>query len=168
MRGRIPCAFLFVTIASGGPSLATTGLSAEEPNQPEIAKGIDWNQERDFWSFRPPSAQARPVVRNGQWPSQPLDYFVLARLEQTNLSPSPEADPRTLVRRATFDLTGLPPTPEEVQAHQVGSDTTMFYPQAYRYREWVINAFNRDLPYDQFIRLQLASDKIDGDAENFV
>src|SRR6266571_9289000 len=201
MRGRIPCAFLFVTIASGGPSLATTGLSAEEPNQPEIAKGIDWNQERDFWSFRPPSAQARPVVRNGQWPSRPLDYFVLARLEHSNLSPSPEADPRTLVRRVTFDLTGLPPTPEEVQAflkdkrpdayprlaerllasprfgerlvslwlplaryaedqaHQVGNDTTMFYPHAYRYREWVINAFNRDLPYDQFLRLQLAADR---------
>ncbi len=210
MRGRIPCAFLFVTIASGGPSLATTGLSAEEPNQPEIAKGIDWNQERDFWSFRPPSAQARPVVRNGQWPSQPLDYFVLARLERTNLSTSPEADPRTLVRRVTFDLTGLPPTPEEVQAflkdkrpdaylrlaerllasprfgerlaslwlplaryaedqaHQVGSDTTMFYPHAYRYREWVIDAFNRDLPYDQFIRLQLAADKLDGDRKNLV
>ena len=55
-------------------------------------------------------------MKNKSWPNQPLDYFVLARLEQTNLSPSPEADPRTLVRRATFDLTGLPPTPEEVQA----------------------------------------------------
>ena len=210
MRGRIPCAFLFATIASVGPGLATTGFSAGEPTQPEIAKGIDWNQERDFWSFRPPSAQARPVVRNSQWPSRPLDYFVLARLEHSNLSPSPEADPRTLVRRVTFDLTGLPPTPEEVQAflkdkrpaaysrlaerllasprfgerlaslwlplaryaedqaHQVGSDTTMFYPHAYRYREWVIDAFNRDLPYDQFIRLQLAADKIGGGAENFV
>ena len=205
----MPCAWLLATIVSVGASLAMTALSAAEPNQPEIAEGIDWNKEREFWSFRPPTAQARPAVKNKSWPSQPLDYFVLARLEQTNLSPSPEADQRTLVRRVTFDLTGLPPTPEEVQAflkdkrpdayprlaerllasprfgerlvslwlplaryaedqaHQVGNDTTMFYPHAYRYREWVINAFNRDLPYDQFIRLQLAADKIGG-AENFV
>jgi len=206
----MPCAWLFATIVSVGACLAVTALSAAEPNQPEIAEGIDWNKEREFWSFRPPTAQARPVVKNKRWPSQRLDYFVLARLERANLSPSPEADQRTLVRRVTFDLTGLPPTPEEVeaflkdkrpdayprlaerllasprfgerlvslwlplaryaedQAHQVGNDTTMFYPHAYRYREWVINAFNRDLPYDQFIRFQLASDKIDGVAENLV
>ena len=210
MRGRRPYPLQFATLFCAGLKLALTALSAAESNQTEIVSGIDWSKERDFWSFRPPTARARPVVTNKQWPSQPLDYFVLARLEQTNLSPSPEADRRTLVRRVTFDLTGLPPTPEEVQAflkdrrpdafarlaerllasprfgerlaslwlplaryaedqaHQVGSDTTMFYPQAYRYREWVINAFNRDLPYDQFIRLQLAADKIDGDSKNFV
>src|SRR5437016_5968508 len=116
MRGRMPYALLFATSVSVGPSLATTTLSAAEPIQPDIAERIDWNKEREFWSFRRPAAQVRPVVRNKQWPSQPLDYFVLARLEQTNLLPSPEADPRTLVRRITFDLTGLPPTPEEVQA----------------------------------------------------
>jgi len=185
-------------------------LSAEEPGQTGVAEGIDWNKERQFWSFRPPMAQARPTVKAKRWPSQPLDYFVLARLERANLSPTQEADPRTLIRRVTFDLTGLPPTPEEVQAflkdkrpdaysrlaqrllasprfgerlaslwlplaryaedqaHQVGNDTTMFYPHAYRYREWVVNAFNRDLPYDEFIRLQLAADKFDGGAENFV
>src|SRR6266511_290784 len=116
MRGRRPGALLLATIVSVGGSLAPTALSAAETNQAEISEGIDWNKEREFWSFRPPTAQARPVVRNKQWPSQPLDYFVLTRLEQTNLSPSLEADPRTLVRRVTFDLTGLPPTPEEVQA----------------------------------------------------
>src|SRR6266849_4292761 len=201
MRGRMPCALLLATIVCVGASLGMTALLAAETNQTEIAEGIDWSKEREFWSFRPPAAQARPAVKNKSWPSQPLDYFVLARLEQTNLSPSPEADQRKLVRRVTFDLTGLPATPEEVQAflkdkrpnayprlaerllasprfgerlaslwlplaryaedqaHQVGSDTTMFYPQAYRYREWVINAFNRDLPYDQFLRLQLAADR---------
>ena len=185
-------------------------VSAEEPEQTGIAEGIDWKKERQFWSFRPPMAQARPPVKAKRWPSQPLDYFVLARLEQANLSPVPEADLRTLVRRVTFDLSGLPPTPEEVQAflkdkrpdayprlaqrllasprfgerlaslwlplaryaedqaHQVGNDTTMFYPHAYRYREWVVNAFNRDVPYDEFIRLQLAADKFDSGAENFV
>src|SRR5438034_11717726 len=116
MRGRLPCELLFAILFCFGPSLAVTTLSATESNQTEIARGTDWNKERDFWSFRPPTAKARPGVRNTQWPSQPLDYFVLARLEQTNLSPSPEADPRTLVRRVTFDLTGLPPSPEEVQA----------------------------------------------------
>ncbi len=127
----------------------------------------------------------------------------MARLERTGLTPSPEADRRTLVRRVTFDVTGLPPTPDEVtqfledkrtgayerlvqrlldsrrfgermasmwlplaryaedQAHQVGDDTMYFYPNAYKYRDWVIGAFNRDLPYDQFVRLQLAADKID-------
>jgi hypothetical protein len=200
----MPCALLCGIIVSLGGSLALTALSAAEPSQPDRAEGIDWNKQREFWSFRPPTAQARPWVKNRLWPSQPLDYFVLARLEQTNLSPSPEADQRTLVRRLSFDLTGLPPMPEEVQvflndkrpdayprlverllasprfgermaslwlplaryaedqAHQVGNDTTLFYPQAFRYREWVIHAFNRDLPYDQFIRLQLAADKIDG------
>jgi len=185
-------------------------LSAEEPGQAGVTEGIDWNKERQFWSFRPPIAQARPPVKAKRWPSQPLDYFVLARLERANLSPTQEADPWTLIRRVTFDLTGLPPTPEEVQAflkdkrpdaysrlaqrllssprfgerlasfwlplaryaedqaHQVGNDTTMFYPHAYRYREWVVNAFNRDLPYDEFIRLQLAADKFDSGTENFV
>src|SRR5439155_25755540 len=99
MRGRIPCAFLFVTIASVGPGLATTGFSAGEPTQPEIAKGIDRNQERDFWSLRPPSAQALPVVRNSYSPTWALYYFVLARLEPSNLSPSPDADPQPFVRR---------------------------------------------------------------------
>ncbi|MBI3877582.1 MAG: DUF1549 domain-containing protein, partial [Verrucomicrobia bacterium] len=126
---------------------------------------------------------------------------MLAKLEQKKLSPSSEAGRRTFVRRATFDLTGLPPTPEEVdafladkspqayetlidrllasprfgerlaslwlplaryaedQAHQVGSDTKFFYPNAYKYREWVIEVFNRDLPYDEFIQAQLAADK---------
>src|SRR5204863_4859832 len=84
--------------------------------QTGVAEGIDWNKERQFWSFRPPMAQARPTVKAKRWPSQPLDYFVLARLERANLSPTQEADPRTLIRRVTFDLTGLPPTPEEVEA----------------------------------------------------
>src|ERR1041384_5496474 len=116
MRGRLLCALLFAIILCLSPRLVATTLSAAESNQTGVVGGTDWNKEREFWSFRPPTAQARPVVRNTRWPSQPLDYFVLARLEQTNLSPSPEADARTLVRRVTFDLTGLPPTPEEVQA----------------------------------------------------
>src|SRR4051812_49379658 len=167
---------------------------------------IDWARARQFWSFRPPEAHPVPTVKNKRWPSQPLDQFILARLEEKGLAPSPEASKRTLIRRATFDLTGLPPTPDEVraflkdargdayerlvtrllnspafgermaslwlplaryaedQAHQVGNEIQSFYPNAYKYREWVINAFNRDLPYDQFILLQLAADKVENSA----
>jgi hypothetical protein len=170
---------------------AQVGVSGGEP---------DWAKERQFWSLRSPKTQARPVVKNRKWPRQPLDYFLLARMEKAGLAPSPEADKRTLIRRLTFDLTGLPPTPEEVdaflrdqkprayerlverllgsprfgerlasmwlplaryaedQAHQVGSDTKFFYPNAHKYRDWVIGALNRDLPYDRFIKLQLAAD----------
>src|SRR5205823_12224413 len=129
--------------------------------------------------------------------------FILAKLEEAGIAPSASASPQIFIRRATYDLTGLPPTPEEVQefvrdrspsakerlverllaspafgermaslwlplaryaedqAHQVGSDTQYFYPNAYKYREWVIDAFNHDLPYNQFILCQLAADKIE-------
>ena len=164
---------------------------------------IDWSQARQFWSFQLPTAQPRPRVKLTAWPRQPIDYFVLARLEHKGLQPSGEADRHALVRRVTFDLTGLPPAPQEVeafnsdgradayerlvdrllqstafgermaslwlplaryaedQAHQVGNDTQFFYPNAHKYRAWVIDAFNRDLPYDQFIIKQLAADQLE-------
>src|SRR5258708_5714450 len=198
MKIQILPVLLIVTMSSAMASLA---LAADETKAAASDDGIDWKKEREFWSFRPPAPHARPSVKNNRWPSQPLDYFILSRVEQTNFAPTAEAEPRTLVRRLTFDLAGVPPKPEEVdafvkdkgrdryprlverllasprfgermaslwlplaryaedQAHQVGKDTTMFYPHAYRYREWVINAFNRDLPYDQFLRLQLAADR---------
>lgn len=163
--------------------------------------GIDWDKARQFWSFQAPRAPKRAEVKNRRWPRRDLDYFVLARLEGRLLSPSRQASKLTLLRRASYDLTGLPPAPDlavsfltdespdayerlvdrligspafgermasmwlplaryaEDQAHQVGSDTKFFYPNAYKYRKWVIDAFNRDLPYLEFIRLQLAADK---------
>jgi hypothetical protein len=169
--------------------------------QVAASENIDWTKEQKFWSFRKPVTYVRPAVKNARWPRQPLDYFIENRLERAGLAPSGEADKRILIRRATFDLTGLPPTPEEVevflkdnranayetlinrllasprfgermasmwlplaryaedQAHQVGDDTKFFYPNAYKYRDWVIGAFNRDLPYDRFVRLQLAADR---------
>lgn len=180
---------------------ATAPVEASEATP---GASTDWEAQRVFWSFQAPLAQPRPVVHQRSWPRETVDYFVLARLEQEGLSPSVEADRTTLIRRVTYDLTGLPPTPEAVetyladpapdaysrlvdrllasprfgermaslwlplaryaedQAHQVGDDTTMAYPNAHLYREWVIDAFNRDLPYDQFLRLQLAADKMDG------
>lgn len=163
---------------------------------------LDLAKERQFWSFQHPAPSVTPKVRNERWPRAELDYFVLARLEEKRLTPTPEASKATLIRRLTFDLTGLPPTPEEVatflndkrkdaydrlvkrllasprfgehmasmwlplaryaedQAHQVGSDTKFFYPNAFKYRDWVIAAFNRDLPYNDFVRLQLAADRL--------
>jgi hypothetical protein len=150
---------------------------------PGSGEQLNWSKEREFWSFRRPLPQSQPVVRNRRWPRQRLDYFILARLEEKQLPPSVEATKRTLIRRVSFDLTGLPPAPEEVdafqkddsgkayerlverllasarfgehiaglwlplaryaedQAHQVGNDTKFFYPNAYKYREWVIQAF---------------------------
>jgi len=171
-------------------------------------EGIDWRKEQEFWSFRAPAMPPRPQVRNHRWPQQDLDYFIVAKMERKSVSPSPRAERRTLIRRLSYDLTGLPPTPAQVeafvqdkradayarlvdslisspafgermaslwlplaryaedQAHQVGKDTKFFYPNAYKYREWIIDAFNGDLPYDDFVRLQLAADKLGDSATN--
>src|SRR5690348_2787648 len=193
---------LFLSCTS--PARAATSQSI--PSVP--ADSIDWARARQFWAFRSPVAADSPEVKHGAWCSEPLDCFVLARLEQKGLVPSSQADKRTLIRRITFDLTGLPPTPREVeaflfdnrpdayehlvdrllaspsfgqhlaslwlplaryaedQAHQVGNETQFFYPYAYKYRQWVIDAFNRDLPYDDFIKLQLAADQIEGGGDD--
>jgi len=164
---------------------------------------IDWTKARQHWSFVPPKAQALPKVQDASWPRERVDRFILASMEAADLTPTREADARTLIRRATFDLTGLPPTPEEVQAfvndkrpdayarlvdsllsrrafgermaamwlnlaryaedqaHQVGNNSSFAYPNAWRYRDWVIAAFNADLSYDAFVQKQLAVDLIE-------
>ncbi|HJT79434.1 MAG TPA: PSD1 and planctomycete cytochrome C domain-containing protein, partial [Gemmataceae bacterium] len=157
-------------------------------------------KERAFWSFRPVADPPLPPVRDAAWPKQPLDRFVLARLEAAGLHPAPPADRRTLIRRAAFDLTGLPPTPEEVEAFvndpapgafarvvdrlldsphygerwarhwldvaRYGEDQAhtfqaRLYPDGFRYRDWLIRAFNADLPYDRFLKEQIAADLLD-------
>ena len=70
----------------------------------------------DHWAFTPPQRHEAPAVRDAQWPSRPHDTFVLQRIEEAQLEPNPVADPRTLLRRLSFDLTGLPPNPDEVTA----------------------------------------------------
>jgi hypothetical protein len=127
-------------------------------------------------------------VRRKEWVRNPIDRFILARLEDRGLQPASAADRRTLLRRVTFDLTGLPPTPGEMDAFLVDSSPDAFarvvdrlldsprygerwarhwldlvrytddFDQAWRYRDWVVNAFNKDLPYDQFITHQIAGD----------
>ncbi len=173
------------------------------PAKAETLTHLDLESAKQHWSFVPPKAQALPKVKDATWPRERVDFFVLARMEAKDLTPTREADARTLMRRATFDLTGLPPTPDEVsafvndrrpdayarlvdgllerrafgermasfwltlaryaedQAHQVGANTTLNFPNAWRYREWVIDAFNADLPYDAFAQKQLAVDMLE-------
>jgi mono/diheme cytochrome c family protein len=152
------------------------------------------------WAFQPVSKPALPAVRGGDWARTPLDRFILAKLDEQGFSPAPAADRRTLIRRASIDLTGLPPAPEDVDAfvndrsagawekvidrllasprygerwgrHWLDvarySDTKGYvfeeerrYPFAYTYRDYVVRAFNDDLPYDQFVIQQIAADKL--------
>jgi hypothetical protein len=153
---------------------------------------------RDWWSLQPVVRPSPPAVQRDGWARSPIDRFVLATLEARGLAPAPEADRRTLIRRLSFDLTGLPPSPEEVDTFRNdprpdayerlvdrllaspqygvrwarrwldlarygesnGFEFDEFRPNAWRYRDWVVDAINRDLPFDEFARLQLAGDVI--------
>jgi len=168
----------------------------------EKRSAIDWNQARSWWAFRPLGSPSVPPVALASWPANDVDRFILARLEREGLPPSPEAEPHVLLRRATYDLTGLPPRPEDLDAFvahptdeayaraidrllaspeygerwgrhwldvvryadSAGDNSDFPIPQLYRYRDWVIAAFNRDLPYDQFIRAQIAGDLLPSDS----
>jgi hypothetical protein len=153
----------------------------------------------DHWAFRAPREPALPEVRQKDWVRTPVDRFVLARLEAKGLRPAPAADAGTLLRRLSFDLAGLPPTPEEIDAFLADpaadayekaverllasprygerwgrhwldvaryADTKGYtfgpskFPYAYAYRDWVIRAFNEDMPYDRFLMLQIAADRL--------
>jgi cytochrome c553 len=157
--------------------------------------------DRAFWSFQPLARPTVPAVTNAKWTRNAIDHFILAELEAHNLQPAAPADKRTLIRRATFDLIGLPPTPEEVDAFLSDDSPDAFarvvdrllasphygerwarhwldvarygedqahtfqarkYPQGFRYRDWLVQAFNDDLPYDRFLIEQLAADLLPG------
>lgn len=150
-----------------------------------------------FWAFQPVRKPPVPPIRDTKWPKSDIDRFVLARLEEKSLHPVRPADKRALIRRATFDLIGLPPTPEDVDAFlsdtaptafakvvdrllasphygerwgrywldlaryadgQLGASNDTPFPNAYRYRDWVVQAFNEDMPYDLFVKAQIAGD----------
>jgi mono/diheme cytochrome c family protein len=164
------------------------------------------DKDRAHWAFQPIRRPAVPAIRNPAFPIRnPIDAFILARLEAKGLTPNPPATPRELVRRLYYDLTGLPPTPEEVEAFvndpspeayeklvdrllaspQHGekwarhwldlvrfAETNSYErdnpkPNAWRYRDYVIRAFNEDRPYDRFIREQLAGDEL-GTTDGFI
>jgi hypothetical protein len=179
-------------------------LGAPDPRDraPSVVGAIDWTKARDFWSFRPVHKPAPPPVNDAAWPKTDTDRFILARLEAEGLRPVAAAGKRTLIRRATFDLTGLPPTPDEIDTFlrddspdafakvvdrllrsphygecwarhwldvaryaedQAHTFAVIPNTQAFRYRDWVINAFNTDLPYDVFVKRQIAADLMEGD-----
>jgi hypothetical protein len=160
---------------------------------------IDLEKGRQYWAFQKPQKPTLPAVKDAKWPRTDSDRFLLAALEAKDLRPVGDADPFTLVRRLYFDLIGLPPTPEQIDAfvdaaakdrnaaveklvdqllsspqfgerwgrhwldvmrfaESSGRQINLTYPQAWRYRDWVIDAFNKDLPYDQFIKQQIAGD----------
>ncbi len=163
----------------------------------------NWDEAKKFWAFQPVKNPEPPKVKNTKWPITPIDRFVLAKLEERNLLVNEAADKRTLIRRATYDLIGLPPTPEQIKAflddkspkafekvidrllasrqygeqwgrHWLdivryadtsGCNSDFPIPDAYKYRNYVINSFNADKPYDEFVREQIAGDLLPAKSE---
>jgi hypothetical protein len=203
----------WVRAGAAWPASASTNIasaSADKPAAPTPVASpayVITPEQRAFWSFQPLRKSPAPAVSDAAWPKTDIDRFILARLEREGLKPVRPADKRTLLRRATLDLTGLPPTPEEIDAFEADGAPDAFakvvdrllasprygeawgrtwldvarygeddyrsldpkgrglnpYPNAYLYRDWVIKAFNDDLPYDQFVRAQLAADLLTDD-----
>jgi len=194
-----------------GVGLGCLALAGTKAATAEAPRRLTLENAGSFWAFQPVKSAPVPAVKDAAWPRSSVDRFVLAKLQEQRLKPVPDADPRTLIRRLHHDLTGLPPTPEEVEAfardcgagaqdsafrvpHSAlaplvdrllasphfgerwgrhwldlaryaesnGKARNMTWHHAWRYRDWVIGAFNRDLPYDQFIREQVAGDLLPG------
>jgi hypothetical protein len=203
-------------IAPGDPdsSVALDRIFSEDPDEvmppPAVKKTLTaaqkdlllrWIKEgaeyEPHWSFIPPERPELPVVKDGSWARNPIDRFILARLEQGGLAPAPEADRRTLARRLALDITGLPPEPADVEAFVADArpdayerlvDSLLAKPEwgehrgrhwldyarygdthgihhdnereMWSYRQWVIDAFNKNMPFDRFTILQLAGDLV--------
>ena len=155
------------------------------------AEKIDLAKGREHWAFQPVQRVALPAVQSKDWPQNSIDHFILARLEQAGLQPAPAASPRDLQRRLHYALTGLPPqagsklanpqseihtliaTPQYGErwarhwldvvryADSNGLDENAAHANAWRYRDYVVNAFNADKPYDQFLIEQIAGDRLE-------
>ena len=157
------------------------------------------DEDRHYWAFQPIGHPQPATVHAKEWPANPIDEFIFAKLEAQGLTPNPPAEPRVLIRRLYFDVIGLPPTPEEIDAFVAdpsehayaglidkllsrkefgerwgrhwldvvrfaqtnGYERDAEKPEAWRYRDYVIHAFNADKPYDRFIAEQLAGDELD-------
>ncbi len=179
-------------VKMGAPDPRTTDTVAAVQSK----YAIDWTKAKSWWSFQTLTAPPPPAFKDWTWPSNEIDRFILKKINDAALAPAPDANKRVLIRRATFDLIGLPPEPEDVAAFladdspdafekvvdrllaspqygerwgrhwldvvryadTAGDNSDFPIPQMHRYRNWVIDAFNRDLPYDQFVREQLAGD----------
>ena len=191
----------WVRIGAPWPGTSAIAVGASNAAAPKTTVRPFTDSEKQFWAFQPVSDPALPEVKNSGWVKTPIDRFILQKLEEKNLQPAPPADKLTLLRRATFDLTGLPPTVAEMRefladnspdaykkvverllasprygetwgrhwldvaryADSTGNDEDHRYPNAWKYRDYVIESFNHDLPYNQFMREQVAGDLLPGD-----
>ncbi len=201
-------AVLTAWVKMGAPWPGAEKPAAAAANWPKNSSVREFTEaEKAFWSYQPMKDAAPPQVKNAAWAQSPIDRFILQKLEAKGLKPAPAADKLTLLRRATFDLTGLPPNENEIRdfladnsadafkevvdrllasprygerwgrhwldvaryADSTGNDEDHRYPHAWKYRDYVIESFNKDLPYDQFVREQVAGDLLppkDGEAVN--
>ena len=200
---------LFQAVLQQGELKMPLGKEPLSPAEVEVLRswmeeGARWVEQADgasqpsWWAFRRPRRPAVPAVKNPDWVWNPIDAFILSELEQKGLQAVPPADKRTLIRRATFDLHGLPPTPEEVDnfvndssadayrklidrlldsprygerwgrnwldvvryADTGGFETDLYFHNAWRYRDYVIESFNDDKPFDRFVQEQVAGDEL--------
>ena len=185
-------------IQQGAADPRTTETAAAPAAAKKEGPGTPIAEGRKWWAFQPLHEVLAPQPKRQGWSQRKIDPFVLAKLEENGLEPSPEADKRTLIRRAYYDLIGLPPTYDEIEAfakdadpaayeklvdrllasprygerwgrhwldvarwaedHPTREATNQPHPFAWRYRDWVIEATNKDIPYDEFIRMQFAAD----------
>lgn len=189
----------WVKLGAPFPGSATSQPAAPPLGSSATPEGVA-QARATHWAYQPIRKPVPPAIKNAAWVSSPIDGFVLSKLEANNMLPAPHADRRTLLRRATFDLIGLPPTIEEVTAFENDNSPDSFakvidrllasphygerwgrhwldvaryadtkgyvfteerkYPYSYTYRDYVIRAFNNDLPFDRFILEQLAADQL--------
>lgn len=186
-------AILTSWVKMGAPWPATSGKPQpnSKPDGPLFSA-----EEKNLWAFKTPIRPEIPKVKQADWPRADFDHFVLGQLEEQGLAPAPATDKRTWIRRATFDLLGLPPSPQQIAdfladkspeafarvvdrllasprygenwgrhwldvaryADSNGMDENLAYANAFRYRDYVIDSFNDDKPFDQFVREQIAGD----------
>ena len=202
-KGRLPASEIGVLekwVAMGAPDSRVAGVAEKK------ARVIDVEQGRKFWAFQPVREAKAPAVKNASWPADEMDCFILASLESAGLTPNPDADAHAWLRRVSLDLTGLAPSPQEIEgflsdlsgtpdqsgararvvdrllqskafgerwarhwldlvgyADQIGTSNNVFAEHAWRYRDYVIDAFNTDKPFDRFIREQVAGDLLPAD-----
>ena len=192
-RSRIAL-FTIALVLSGTCLIA----QADDGAEPKLEVVPITASERTHWAYQPMQRVEPPLAADADWNANPIDAFIMARLERKGIEPMPEAGKLTLLRRVCFDLTGLPPTEEQIElfladerpdayerlvdellaspaygqryaqhwldlarfAETDGFEHDLLRPNAWRYRDWVIDALNRDLPYDEFLRQQLAGDEL--------
>jgi len=211
-QGKIPdtqIAAIRDWIAAGSPvpqKVSATESTSGTGLRPSALRGKITEEDKKFWAFKPLARPEPPATKRADWSNNPIDRFILANLEKNGLQPAAQADRTTLLRRATFDLTGMPPSEQELAdfladksaaayekvidrllasprygerwgrqwldvmryADSTGSDEDHRYPHAWRYRDYVIRAFNDDMPYDEFVREQLAGDILAADPNSGV